>query len=253
MKSGGRHAAPARRPGRSGRSDRTGGSGRPSRSGRPAGLIVLLAGSLVTLTGLGGLVASSLGVFGGRGAYAAGPIPHVAVPRGPVGPVPGPASHGQVPRPVYLVIPAIGVRTRLITLGTTSDGAMEVPSTTSVAGWYTASPRPGAIGSSVIAGHVDSYRGPGVFFRLRLLRPGDRAYVLRANGTLAVFDITAVREYSKAAFPTAAVYGPVPYAGLRLITCGGTFDPATGSYLSNYVAYAYEVTPAASADRGLTR
>jgi sortase (surface protein transpeptidase) len=201
----------------------------------------LLAGSLVALTGLGGLIASGTG---GRGAYAAGPIPHVVAPRGPVEPVPGPASHGQAPRPVYLVIPAIGVRTRLITLGTTSAGAMAVPSTTSVAGWYTASPRPGSIGSSVIAGHVDSYRGPGVFFRLRLLRPGDRAFVLRADGTVAVFAITSVREYPKDAFPTAAVYGPVPYAGLRLITCGGTFDRSTGTYLSNYVAYGTEVNAA---------
>jgi hypothetical protein len=34
------------------------------------------------------------------------------------------------------------------------------------------------------------------------------------------------------------VYGPVPDAELRLITCGGQFDYSTGSYLSNVVAYA---------------
>jgi sortase (surface protein transpeptidase) len=220
VKSGGRHAAPVRRP--------------------AAGLILLLAGVLVTLAGATGIIVSSAE---GRSAYAAGPIPHVAVPRGPIEQVPDSLNQGHVPGPIFLVIPAIGVRTRLIKLGTTSDGAMAVPTTTKVAGWYTASPRPGAIGSAVIAGHVDSYQGPGVFFRLHLLRPGDRAFVLRGNGTLAVFRITEVREYRKAAFPNRVVYGPVPYAGLRLITCGGTFDPSTRSYLSNVVVYSQEVGP----------
>ncbi len=200
-------------------------------------LIVLLVGSLVTLAGGIGVIATSLG---DRGAYAAGRTPHVAAPRGPQASVPDPASDRQVPKPTYLVLPAIGVQTKLIRLGMTAQGSLQVPTTTNVAGWYTGSPRPGAIGSSIIAGHVDSYLGPGVFFRLHDLRPGDRAFVLRSNGTVAVFTITQVHEYLKARFPTAAVYGPVPYPGLRIITCGGTFDYATRSYLSNIVVYAYE-------------
>jgi sortase (surface protein transpeptidase) len=146
-----------------------------------------------------------------------------------------------VARPVSLIIPVIGVRTRLIRLGVTRAGALQVPASTAVAGWYTGSPRPGAIGSAVIAGHIDSYRGPGVFFRLRLLRPADRIYVRRADGTLALFRVTAVRTYLKDHFPTRAVYGPAPGAQLRVITCGGTFDHALGSYLSNVVVYASEV------------
>jgi hypothetical protein len=37
------------------------------------------------------------------------------------------------------------------------------------------------------------------------------------------------------------VYGPTPDAELHLITCGGTFDYATGSYLSNVVVFSVEV------------
>ena len=113
---------------------------------------------------------------------------------------------------------------------------------TSVAGWYTGSPRPGAIGPAVIAGHIDSRSGPGVFFHLSRLKPGDQVYVRRADGTLAVFRVTAVQMYLKDRFPTAAVYGPTPDAELRLITCGGTFDPARGSYLSNVVVYAVQAS-----------
>ena len=151
------------------------------------------------------------------------------------------AQPRPVSRPVSLTIPLIGVQTQLIYLGLTSDGALQVPSSTAVAGWYTGSPRPGAIGSAIIVGHIDSYKGPGVFFRLKTLRRGDKIYVRRANGTLVEFRVTSVQTYLKDHFPTEDVYGPVPDAELRLITCGGAFDPATHHYLSNIVVYAVEV------------
>jgi hypothetical protein len=47
-----------------------------------------------------------------------------------------------------------------------------------------------------------------------------------------------VHTYLKTRFPTSAVYGPVPNSQLRLITCGGTFDQATGHYLSNVIVFA---------------
>ena len=133
------------------------------------------------------------------------------------------------------------MRTRLIRLGLTRQGTLQVPSSPSVAGWYTSSPRPGEIGSSIIAGHIDSYLGPGIFYRLRELHPGNRIYVRQADGKLAIFRVTVVHQYPKAHFPTAAVFGPAPDAELRLITCGGTFDNATRNYLSNVVVYSTEV------------
>jgi LPXTG-site transpeptidase (sortase) family protein len=139
---------------------------------------------------------------------------------------------------VELTIPAIGVRTSLVDLGLQADGALQVPASTAVAGWYTGSPRPGAVGSAVIAGHVDSRTGPAVFYWLRSMRRGEHVYVRRADGTLGVFRVTKVQTYAKDQFPTAAVYGPAPDAELRLITCGGLFDQALGTYLSNIVVYA---------------
>jgi hypothetical protein len=171
------------------------------------------------------------------------PLGFYGVPA-PVGQFVGPPPSGQglpAARPVSLTIPLIGVRTRLVDLGRTRSGAMQVPSTTKVAGWYTGSPRPGAIGSAVIAGHIDSLTGPGVFFRLSELRVGDLVFVRRADGTTVEFRVTGVRSYLKDQFPTETVFGPAPYAQLRLITCGGSFDYATGHYLSNTVVYATEV------------
>jgi sortase (surface protein transpeptidase) len=201
---------------------------------RPAAAAALIGGLLVAGASAAGLAVASQT---GHPAVPVGKPTLIPVPLGRQAPVPQP-SPLQVAEPVRLIIPSIGVRSGLVHLGLTSSGALQVPATTAVAGWYTGSVRPGAIGAAVIAGHIDSVSGPGVFFRLRLLRPGERVYVRRADGSLAVFEVTAVHSYLKTSFPTMAVYGPVPAAELRLITCGGTFDYATGHYLSNVIVYA---------------
>lgn len=143
--------------------------------------------------------------------------------------------------PVSVHIPAIGVTANLLHLGVTADGAIEVPSLYTEAGeaaWYKYSVTPGQIGASVIEGHVDSYSGPAVFFRLGSLRPGDRVDVTLADRVTAVFRVTGVREYLKSRFPANVIYGATSYAALRLITCSGAFDYTTGHYLSSTVVYA---------------
>ena len=165
-------------------------------------------------------------------------------PTGPIVAVPQSAAPKPVAAPVSLTIPLIGVQTNLMTLGLASDGTLQVPSPNmvSVAGWYTGSPRPGAIGSAIIVGHVDTTSGPAVFDRLDTLTRGDKIYVKRADGTLVEFRVTSVQQYPKDHFPTEAVYGPVPDPELRLITCGGAYDPATHHYVLNIVVYATEVS-----------
>jgi len=205
---------------------------------RPAAAALAVAGALACLIATAGFVAAS---HGGRTATPLGHTPFVAIPVGQTGRLPDSADALQVAAPVALIIPAIGVQTRLIRLGRTPGGTLQVPGTTAVAGWYTGSPRPGELGAAVIAGHVDSLLGPGVFFRLRLLRPHDLILVRRADRSLAAFRVLAVRQSLKTHFPTAAVYGPAPVAELRLVTCGGTFDYATGHYLSNVIVFAVAV------------
>jgi len=218
--------------------------GDPKRSGRhisplrvvrrPAAAAALIGGVLLAGVGVTGLALASQT---GHPATPVGKPALVPVPLGRVAVAPQPTPQ-RVARPVSLIIPAIGVRSGLVRLGLTASGALQVPSTTTVAGWYTGSARPGATGAAVIVGHIDSLTGPGIFFRLHLLHPRNRVYVRRADGTLAVFQVTSVRSYLKSRFPSVAVYGPVPAAELRLITCGGAFDDATGHYLNNVIVYA---------------
>jgi hypothetical protein len=143
--------------------------------------------------------------------------------------------------PVSIDIPAIGTSSRLLHLGVNSDGTIQVPSLdsrVSEAAWYRYSATPGQIGASVIEGHVDTRRGPAVFFRLGGLRPGDKVDVTLADGITAVFRVTGVRLYPKSSFPAKIIYGATEHAALRLITCGGAFDYTTGHYLSSTVVFA---------------
>jgi hypothetical protein len=147
-------------------------------------------------------------------------------------------TYDQPALPVRLQIPAIAVSTPLVRLGRLPDGSIEVPHDWNTAGWYDRGPRPGQPGPAVILGHVDSKTGPAVFFRLRALRPRDVVRVGLADGRTLVFRVQRVERYPKDKFPTEAVYLPTLNRELRLITCGGDFDYAAGSYRDNIVVYA---------------
>ena len=143
--------------------------------------------------------------------------------------------------PVRIVIPAIAVDAPVTELGLNADGTVQVPPLDNhdLAGWYKGSSTPGADGAAVMLGHVDSWSGGSVFFKIKNLKPGDKVDVIRANGSTAVFTVDGLQKASKVAFPTSQVYGSPGYPALRLITCGGPFDAATGSYLDNIIVYAH--------------
>lgn len=139
-------------------------------------------------------------------------------------------------RPVAMSIPALSVTGPLEDLvADPRTGELAAPADPSRAGWYAAGVVPGDQGPAVIGGHVDSRSGPGVFFRLRTLHPGDLIDVTRSDGRTVRFSVIAVARYPKDMFPTEAVYGPTPGPELRLVTCGGTFDRAARSYDDNVV------------------
>lgn len=159
----------------------------------------------------------------------------------PVAP-PLPAS-----KPVWLSIPAIGVRTVVNQLGLAPDGTLAVPQPgpgLDQAAWFENSPTPGQPGPSVIEGHVDSTEGPSVFFRLGDVRPGDRIVVRRADGRVLTFEVDGVRDYLKTRFPTTVVYGgsahQLSVPTLRLITCSD-FDASIRHHIGNEVVFAHLV------------
>lgn len=149
-------------------------------------------------------------------------------------------THSETALPVRLRIPAIDVDTGLESLGLAPDKSIEVPDEPSVAGWWELGPRPGQVGPAVILGHV-TFNGPAVFYRLDSLQRGDEVLVDRADGTTARFVVTRQGKYRKVAFPSDLVYYPTLEPELRLVTCGGPFDGAIGTYSENLVVFAAQV------------
>jgi hypothetical protein len=146
-------------------------------------------------------------------------------------------------RPASITIPAIGIRSRVLPIGLAADGTLAVPQPgphEDQAAWFENSPTPGQPGPAIIEGHVDTSRGPSVFFELGSIRPGNKIHVLRGDGIEVEFTVDAVRDYKKAAFPTDKVYGAKDLSRplLRLITCSD-FDASIGHHVGNEVVFAH--------------
>jgi sortase (surface protein transpeptidase) len=144
----------------------------------------------------------------------------------------------QVPAPVAVAVPSIGVRSSLLGLGVAADGTAEVPADFDRVGWFEGGGRPGSRGPTVLLGHVDSTAGPGAFYDLRELAPGDVVEVTVADGSTARYAVTGTEQVPKDEFPTAAVFGATAADVLRLVTCAGDFDRGARSYVDNLVVTA---------------
>ncbi|SDK96237.1 Sortase family protein [Nonomuraea maritima] len=142
--------------------------------------------------------------------------------------------------PARIRIPAIGVDAPLVRLGLAGDGSMQTPDF-GKAGWYKEGPRPGEPGPAVIAAHVDGKSGPDVFAKLGRLRKGAKIVVVDKSGQTHQFVAGKTQQSAKTALPTEEIWGETAKPALRLITCGGTFDRASGHYDSNVIVWADSV------------
>jgi len=190
-------------------------------------MAVLLATALVGSQAVGHRM-----LRGGGGATTAAPVPAPAIAS-----FRSDRTYDQVALPVRLRIPVLGVNTPLGRLGRQPDGAIAVPDSPTVAAWFDEGPRPGQPGPAVVVGHVDSTRGPGVFFRLNQMKAGQAVYVDRADGSTVAFAVTSVARVPKTEFPTEKVYSPTLHPSLQLVTCGGSFDHSRRSYVDNVIVF----------------
>jgi sortase (surface protein transpeptidase) len=206
---------------------------------------VTRAGPLRLAAGAGVLAGGVLIAVGVRALPTAATPQAIPAPRVTAGSVPAPARVALAAtgfaRPDTIRIPAIGVSAPVVPVGVNRNRTLQVPPLTNrnLAGWYDGGAAPGQRGPAVIVGHVDSYLGPSVFYRLHELRPGEHILVGRHGAGPLTFTVSRLQQVSKAHFPTASVYGPAAGPQLRLITCGGAFDSATGHYLDNLIVYGH--------------
>ncbi|MDQ2756834.1 MAG: class F sortase [Actinomycetota bacterium] len=143
-------------------------------------------------------------------------------------------------QPTRIEIGSIGLRTTsFVPLQLASDATITVPGTADEVGLYENGPTPGQLGPAVLAAHVDSKKGPGVFYRLGSVKVRDTVTVSRADGRTLTYTVDKVATYPKDAFPTDAVYhGSFTRSEIRLVTCGGPFDKVK-HYLDNVVVFGH--------------
>lgn len=145
--------------------------------------------------------------------------------------------------PLRLDVPAMGVQAPVVARGLDKQGGIDSPplDQPGVVGWYAAGVRPGAAGTALFVGHVDTETRPAVFYRLSSLLPGATVRVARDDGRVAEFTVEDVKVLSRDHFDAQQAYGTRQSgrAELRLITCGGSFDQASRTYTANVVVSAY--------------
>lgn len=140
--------------------------------------------------------------------------------------------------PLSLSIPALGVEAPIVALGVDGEGRMDIPRDVDEVGWYRFGPTPGDDGSAVLSAHVDSRsQGPGVFFRLGTLRPGDVVELESADGP-QTWVVRAVETIDKDELPLDRIFARAGEPVLTLITCGGSFSRSLSSYDANVVVVA---------------
>jgi Sortase domain len=150
--------------------------------------------------------------------------------------------NGVGPRPTRLVVGAIGVDADVIPIGLDVNRALAVPRDAQITGWWSGGSVPGESGPTVIVGHFDSKVSSGVFAKLQTLRKGASITIEDSEGSKYVYEVVQMEHLHKTAFPTEKVYGPTDGSTLRLVTCGGKFNRATGHYVDNTIAYAVLVS-----------
>jgi LPXTG-site transpeptidase (sortase) family protein len=141
--------------------------------------------------------------------------------------------------PDRLVAQAVGLDVRVVPTGVARNGQMALPDKPTQLGWYRFGAAPGdRTGAVVVAGHVDSDRyGAGPLTRAAGLERGDRVEV-RGDGRTTTYEVTKVQRIRKTDFSPDDVFERSGPAVLRLITCGGAYDPDRGGYQDNLVVTA---------------
>ncbi len=142
--------------------------------------------------------------------------------------------------PVNVSLPSIGVdAASVVDVALDENGAVEIPDDVREVGWYRRGPRPGEDGNAFMTSHVDSRtQGRGVLFDLRRVEPGDPVQVEHEDGTISQWEVVRRERITKGAYPMEQVFRFDGPPGLVIDTCGGEFDPATGSYESIDIIYA---------------
>lgn len=151
-------------------------------------------------------------------------------------------SVSRIAQPLRVSIPRLAIDAQVVQVGLTPEGNMDVPKDASDVGWYTLGVEPGAQGNAVMAGHLNDANGkPGVFWDLKRLKSGDLAAVSGEQGEQLLFRVETVTSYPYDESPLQEIFVGGSGRTLVLITCGGEWDRAKGTYKDRTVVFAQAI------------
>ena len=157
---------------------------------------------------------------------------------------PGGISQGL---PVRLKIASIGVDTAIEDALITPDGRMDVPLGSKNVAWFALGPHPGKEGSAVIGGHYGIRNGiPFVFYRLNMLKIGDKVAVVDDNDATIEFVVRSIKSFDRNADASSVFTSSDGKAHLNLITCEGVWNKVNDSYPLRLVVFTDAVTSESS-------
>ena len=141
--------------------------------------------------------------------------------------------------PIRLVIPAIKVDANVLHLGLTADGAMDAPKGPSDVSWYNLGPRPGEIGSAVVAGHYGGWKdgSVSVFQDLTKIQKGDKVSIKNKDGSIITFVVRETRNFDSKADASDVFLSTDGKSHLNIITCEGVWNGVEKSYSNRFVVF----------------
>ncbi|WP_424766317.1 class F sortase [Paenibacillus sp. sgz302251] len=142
---------------------------------------------------------------------------------------------GIIPDSLY--IPAVRINAKIEPV-TIKNGQMGVPRNTARVGYLASTGiLPGAPGNAIIDGHVDNYKGPAVFYRLKKLKKGDIVVIKSKKGEKIKFIVESVEKFKTDEAPIQKIFGASNEPRLNLITCGGKYNRSKKEYDARLVVF----------------
>lgn len=140
----------------------------------------------------------------------------------------------QVAKPIYLQPIKLQFKEKMLQVEEISvdeGGFLSVPSSWQTAGWYKEGAKAGEEGNVVVDGHYDTNTGaPGAFWELKDLQVGDKVLLTDKLGRVFTYSVNNKSYISISDPERSKVFASGKDKILTLITCGGVWDYASGTY-----------------------
>lgn len=157
-----------------------------------------------------------------------------------------PSVFQEISKPIYgtpkrVFIDSVGIKSDVIPVGVDKEGFLETPKNWNEIGWYKKGSKPSELGNLLIDGHYDdNYGRPAAFWNLKNINIGDKVSVLDSYSRTFDYKVTKVYYIDINDPERAGVFEPYEEgkALMTLITCGGVWSPADGTYSKRLVVTA---------------